>query len=168
MMNQKTDKLAEIQEPHLQEHLKAKEVEYGSMLAISVVILQNLLSYPTLDAFSATAFELLALAIPLLACFFVAKAHQANDKKWTKLGANIGSFLVGVSLWILISRLSVGAGFLFLLVSLPAYIYWGKFFNTIFDEKLWLLPFFMAIISRIAIWSNSITAKFWNKKKGEL
>jgi hypothetical protein len=125
MEKKKTRVLPETLIARSEEKLRAKEIEYGGMLAISIIAFQVILSATAIDWSVAWALDLFAIAAPLLANVFVAKAHRNNINKWTELCGDIGEAFAGIGSFILLSHFSGEAGVLFLLVGLPAYFY-GK------------------------------------------
>src|SRR5689334_9170334 len=115
-MNQKkTQLLLEPLAAHSEKRLKAKEVEYGAMLAISVIAFQVFFSITKFDWYTSRAVEFIALAIPLLASVFVAKAHQGSIDKWMELCGDAGQVFAIIGLYFLLSYLSPGGGFLSLI-----------------------------------------------------
>lgn len=121
-MEKRTHLLPETRETLSQEQFrKAKEVEYGGLLTLSVIVLQALLSYEKSDFAIQSAFYLFALGIPLLASPFVGKAHYRSLTKWAERLGDIGVIFCGVGVEAVFVHFSLLLGVLFFATCIVAF-----------------------------------------------
>lgn len=121
-MEKKTRLLPETRDIHSYEHyLSAREVEYGGMLAISVVFVQALLSYTAIDETIHWAFYGFALGIPLLACPFIAKAHHRFLTTWAMRLGNLGLIFSATATFAVFLHFSELLGLIFFTTGIVAF-----------------------------------------------
>jgi len=102
----------------------------GGLIAISLIILQALISLGKLDTPSTVSVVALSISIPLCACFlfirFVQSAYRINIHEWNIIIGTLtfGSYVIGfIGITAAIWHAYALAGIIFLIVSISAFVF---------------------------------------------